>query len=312
VALEPALFADVADALGIAHPAIVEKDYYAVQLLKLLADIDPDGYTLLFAGGTCLAKAHRNTYRMSEDIDIKFIPNDETLKKSRSEQRRLRRKLNQHIAEVISASEIFNIIGKPHIQNEYKFQQLSLEYPTYHGEMEALRPHIQLELTESMLFQKPRDVPLSSLYAEVTKQENEVDIFSCVELESIAAEKFIALLRRTAALARDHKKKDDQTLVRHVYDLHLIYEGKIDLVITKSLVQKVIKIDVEQFGNQHPEFRENPIDELLLGFETLKKDPISRQRYVDFIGPLVFHPNPADWQTAFKSLEVFVEKILRK
>lgn len=141
MALEPALFADVADALGIAHPAIVEKDYYAVQLLKLLAGIDASGYTLVFAGGTCLAKAHRNTYRMSEDIDIKFIPNNETTRKSRSELRRIRRELNQQIAEVISTSEIFKLIAKPHIRNEYKFLQLLLEYPTHHGEIETLRPH---------------------------------------------------------------------------------------------------------------------------------------------------------------------------
>jgi len=80
--LDFTLFADVADTLGIAYPAIVEKDYYAVQLLKLLAGLDTPGYILVFAGGTCLAKAHQNTYRMSEDIDIKFVPNDETCQKS--------------------------------------------------------------------------------------------------------------------------------------------------------------------------------------------------------------------------------------
>ena len=37
---DTSLFSDVADALGIAHPAIVEKDYYAVQLLKLLSTLE--------------------------------------------------------------------------------------------------------------------------------------------------------------------------------------------------------------------------------------------------------------------------------
>lgn len=34
---DPSLFADVADALGIKNPVIVEKDYYAVQLIKVLS-----------------------------------------------------------------------------------------------------------------------------------------------------------------------------------------------------------------------------------------------------------------------------------
>ena len=123
MALDPTLFADVADALGIAHPAIVEKDYYGVQLLKLLADLDSPGYTLVFAGGTCLAKAHQNTYRMSEDIDIKFIPNEETLQKSRSEQRRLRRELKHHIVNIISSERTFNLVTDPLSRNEYKFLQ---------------------------------------------------------------------------------------------------------------------------------------------------------------------------------------------
>ncbi len=72
--LDPSLFADIADAIRLPSPAFVEKDYYAVQLLKSIAAIDlPDG-KLIFAGGTCLTKVHLPTYRMSEDIDLKFVP----------------------------------------------------------------------------------------------------------------------------------------------------------------------------------------------------------------------------------------------
>lgn len=68
------MFADVADALGIKNPVIVEKDYYAVQLIKELSSLSFEDYHLVFSGGTCLAKAHQNTYRMSEDIDFKLVP----------------------------------------------------------------------------------------------------------------------------------------------------------------------------------------------------------------------------------------------
>ncbi|HAT9777555.1 TPA: hypothetical protein JBD69_16325 [Legionella pneumophila subsp. pneumophila] len=56
--IDPTIFADVADALGIEEPVLVEKDYYAIQLLKLLHSINDPGYSIIFAGGTCLSKAH--------------------------------------------------------------------------------------------------------------------------------------------------------------------------------------------------------------------------------------------------------------
>ena len=38
--LDRSLFLDVASAVGLNNPAIVEKDYYVVQLLKIVNDID--------------------------------------------------------------------------------------------------------------------------------------------------------------------------------------------------------------------------------------------------------------------------------
>lgn len=37
--IDTSLFLDVADALRIPEPAIVEKDYYVVQLLKMLSEL---------------------------------------------------------------------------------------------------------------------------------------------------------------------------------------------------------------------------------------------------------------------------------
>lgn len=54
---DSSIFADVSDYFGIDNPAIAEKDYYVVQLLKLLASHSCQHHTMVFAGGTALAKA---------------------------------------------------------------------------------------------------------------------------------------------------------------------------------------------------------------------------------------------------------------
>lgn len=46
---------------------LIEKDYFCTVLLAYLAESDP---SLVFKGGTCLAKIHAGFYRMSEDLDF--------------------------------------------------------------------------------------------------------------------------------------------------------------------------------------------------------------------------------------------------
>ncbi|MBI2932330.1 MAG: nucleotidyl transferase AbiEii/AbiGii toxin family protein [Planctomycetes bacterium] len=46
---------------------LIEKDYFCSVLLAYLADADG---TLVFKGGTCLAKVHADFYRLSEDMDF--------------------------------------------------------------------------------------------------------------------------------------------------------------------------------------------------------------------------------------------------
>jgi predicted nucleotidyltransferase component of viral defense system len=54
------------------RPAIVEKDYYVTETLRILADTAPD--KSIFKGGTSLAKGWRLIERFSEDVDIFLDP----------------------------------------------------------------------------------------------------------------------------------------------------------------------------------------------------------------------------------------------
>lgn len=304
--VDASLFADAADALGIAEPGIVEKDYYAVQLLRLLCDLKFEGYTLVFAGGTCLAKAYRNTYRMSEDIDLKLVPSEETVGLTKSRQRTLRRAMFQQVKAVIEGSDLFTLEGEPQRQNEGRYQVFRVRYPRGHREIGALRPHLLLEITESRLTLPAVDQSIQSLFAQVAEQPPEVVGLPCAALETIAAEKFVALARRTALVDRDFSQKDDETLIRHIYDLHLVQEALGDLGGVAALVQQAIHVDLEQFGHQHPEFVADPHAELRRGLELIRQ-PTHAERYRNFTGPLVYHQDPPDWEEVCGTLETLAE-----
>jgi hypothetical protein len=64
-----------ADALGIGVTSIVEKNYYVVELLKLLQPLKFETHKLIFAGETSLDKENIKLNQISEDDDIKIVPN---------------------------------------------------------------------------------------------------------------------------------------------------------------------------------------------------------------------------------------------
>lgn len=93
------LFPDVADALGIESVAIVEKDYYIVELLRLVQPLAFDTHQLVFAGGTALSKAGISLNRMSEDVDIKLVPAADF---SRNFSRNQRKNIRKDIIQAVS------------------------------------------------------------------------------------------------------------------------------------------------------------------------------------------------------------------
>ena len=300
-------FQDVADSLGISSPSIVEKDYWATQLIGEISRLKPEGYQLIFSGGTCLAKAHQDTYRMSEDIDIKMVPDKNTCNSSKSQKKQKRQEIRELIGNAIESSKQFSCAKKSEIKNEGKYQNFQIKHPKTYRSTEALRPNLQLELTEKDLLAPPVQRPLSSLYANKMNKDPEVKSIYCDSIKSITSEKFVSLLRRTALHGRDSSRADDKTLIRHVYDLHLIRGSMEEPESLKAIVQKVIDVDQKQFGNQHQEFVNDAVKELHYGLSILLEQPHHRKRYDEFTKALVYHSDPAKWDQAIVSIQDFAK-----
>lgn len=299
------LFSDVADALEINEPAFVEKDYYAVQLLKLVNDIQFGDYNIIFSGGTCLSKAYQNTERMSEDIDIKFVEREPGKKKKSH-----RKLLGNTILKKITDSPDFNIINE-HYRDTRRVQTFGVEYPKNFS-TPSLRPTLQLELVEKELYQPTRNFPISSMYAEVMGKPSEINTIACVNMESIIAEKIISLLWRTSALANGIEIKDDEALIRHMYDIHLLNTNKkneIDYKLLKNIATKVIEMDAKRYQEKYPLFQKNPSKLLIHGLDEIRSNPSHRDRYEQFLLPLVYAKTPPSWKQALKSLETLFSEL---
>lgn len=302
--IDPSLFIDVADAIGLGNPAIVEKDYYVVQLIKLISGLELAHHQLIFTGGTALAKSDIKTYRMSEDIDIKLVPKQAFHGlTSRGAKRKARRAVRLHIESLIAENAIFSLEGQTIVKDEYRYFSFDIRYPQAHQQAPCLRPFIKLECIESALLETPEPKSIQSIYAEALRSDIEVENMKCAAVIETQAEKLLSMIRRTASVARNHERDDDETLIRHIYDTYHIQQAQpANIESLSKLVTSAIAIDVERFGNQHPQMTESPVEELRFGLQLLTDEPKFEKRYNSYVSPMVYAENPVSWQYA---LEVF-------
>jgi len=313
MSIDSSLFLDVSDTLGMGNPAIVEKDYYVVALLKLLSELSPDSHLLVFSGGTALAKSGVNIHRMSEDVDVKIIPKILLAKLSKTQKRKARKELHHQIFDIIHSNDLFTIESKPVIFDEYRYQQFDIRYPQVHSIVPCLRPYIKLELIETLLYDEVKEREISSLTNEVMQEAAEVNKMNFTSIISTQAEKLVSMLRRTASFTRDNQRNDDPALIRHIYDTYYIQQTNLaDVEIVTPLVAKVITEDVARYGNQHEEFVENPVAELMYGLKILEENKVFEDRFNEYVVPMVYGDIIVTWQDAFSVFKSLTKSVLAK
>jgi predicted nucleotidyltransferase component of viral defense system len=234
---------------GLPSPALVEKDFHVVKALAAIAAVETAPLQLVFGGGTALSRAHRLIGRMSEDIDLKIVADEEP---SRGALRRLRDAMTNAL---LRAGFRFDPGNPAHRKsaNESRYTIYRLPYePLSRGEG-ALRPEIQIEAAVWPPCRPAVTLPVSSFVAETLKRSPEVASIACVSITQTAAEKFVALTRRTAAEMAEASGPRDPTLARHIYDLHVI-RAHYDPAEVGALARAIMPHDAEIFGNQFPAY----------------------------------------------------------
>ena len=313
MSIDHSLFLDVADALGMGNPAIVEKDYQVVHLLKLLSVLSLESHSIVFSGGTALSKSGIKIHRMSEDVDIKIVPKNHFFTLSKAAKRKIRKSVHLQILNSINSSISFVVETTPIIFDEYRYQLFNIRYPQCYSILPCLRPFIKLELIETLLHREIVELPISSLVNEVMHEAPEIKKMNFTSITNTQAEKMVSMLRRTAAFARNKQRSDDPALIRHIYDIYYIQqENIVDLKNVMLLVKQVIIEDVSRYGNQHEEFAKNPIDELLFGLFVIENNNIFEERFNQYVLPMVYGDSFITWEQAFIVFKSFSEVILKE
>jgi hypothetical protein len=270
---------------GLPSPALVEKDFYVVRALAAIDAVEMEGLPLrlVFGGGTALSRAHRLVRRMSEDIDLRIVVDNN--RSARGALRRLRTKVTEAL---LGAGFKFDPADPAYRKsgNESRYTIYRLPYePVTTGEG-ALRPTIQIETAVWPLRRPAVELPVISFMGEALQRPPEIANIACVSIIETVADKFVALTRRAGAELAG-LDEPDPTLVRHLHDLHALREYY-DPPEVVALAREVMLADAEAYGNQFPAYREDPMRETLQAIEGLAADPAYARRYEEFQRLMVY------------------------
>jgi hypothetical protein len=169
----------------------------------------------------------------------------------------------------------------------------------------ALRPEIQIETAVWPLRLPSVELSVTSFCAEAFQQPPEVPSIPCVSLVETVAEKFVALTRSAGAELADAGGPRDKTLVRHVYDLHVV-RSQYDPVAAIALAREIMRADVEAYGHHFPAYRENPVAETLRAVNGIATDNRFAVYYAAFPRDMVYGEAP-DFKTAVATVSALAD-----
>jgi predicted nucleotidyltransferase component of viral defense system len=291
---------------GLPSPALVEKDFYVLRALAAIAAVESDELhvRLVFGGGTALSRAHRLIRRMSEDIDLRIVTDNN--RPGRGTLRRLRARVTDAL---LGAGFKFDPGDPAHREtgNETRYTIYRLPYePAAAGEG-ALRPTIQIETAVWPLYRPAVELPVISFVAEALRRPPEVAKIECVSIVETAADKFVALTRRVGAEFAGLVAEPNPTLVRHLHDLHALREHY-DPAEVAALAREIMLADAQAYGNQFPAYRDDPLRETLRAVEGLAADAGYVRQYAEF-HRLMVYGNKGEYADCISVLRQLAQQI---
>jgi hypothetical protein len=315
-----------------------EKDIHITELLKglstlqvhhdLFSDLDTrkeptrhdTGIQLVFAGGTCLSKAHGLINRMSEDIDIKVLlaPTEKPLKKGRGDRMRLKA-LHDRIPKLLEELgfpllEYGEGVDNPRIRDAHRYYVIGAGYQTAYGEFPSLRPELKLELIQRQPLLPLERREFGYLHESLAGLPSTSTLtIDCISVAETAAEKVLSLLRRCAYKWDGHQTKGDidPALVRHVYDVSRIAELKSDaLADARAIFPQLVLSDRDEFKGQNPEFDVEPVAVLKRTLIAAKSNGELQDRYKRHLMPLVYDMDPPPFEKSFAAFEAVAQELL--
>jgi predicted nucleotidyltransferase component of viral defense system len=209
------------------EPGLIEKDYFCTVILHMLAFQTSN--SLVFKGGTLLAKVHAGFYRLSEDLDFSLPVSALATRKQRSEIIKPIKLLINQIPEKLPG---FNITAELKGSNESRQYNAEVKYNSFLGFKQGTIL-IEIGLREELL-KEAEMCKVNTLLVNPFTKKRCVNPFNflCLSKEEAYAEKIRAALTRDRLAIRDFYDLD-YAIKNNIIDIN---DGNLLNLTTKKII----------------------------------------------------------------------------
>ena len=219
------------------NPRLVEKDYFCSVVLEHLAGYDAG---MIFKGGTCLSKVHRNLYRLSEDLDFSIhTPANATRGERSRSVDGVRAALNA-LPDRVPGLRILEGLRGANNSTQYNAQ---VGYESLiDGQVEPVS--IEIGVREPILLDPHEGMAKTLLLHPITTR-TWLDPYSaqCLGYEEAMAEKLRAAMTRRQIAIRDYFDVDDAVQVGGFDPLDTTF---LDLLERKLAIAEPVDVSKER------------------------------------------------------------------
>lgn len=273
----------IAADLGVSE-SFVEKDWHAMRLVAVLANVKYDNFIPVFSGGTSLSKGYGMIKRFSEDLDFKIHHS------SGIETRGKRRKYREHIVQAIQNAGTDWTLEKVNSSNESRYFNCKIKYKNIFEPAVALRPHLKLEMTFGTPALSFEYRSMRSFVSIAMKSSPEFEKIACVSPVETAADKLSALTWRILSRKRGGEE-DDPTVIRHLHDLVALETFLSDSDKFVPLLLTLLKKDISRWKPDERILKMKPVEQIQEALAILNKDKEYASEYERFVTNMSFARN---------------------
>jgi predicted nucleotidyltransferase component of viral defense system len=242
---------------------LIERDYFCSLLLEFLASASA---SLVFKGGTCLAKVYAEFYRLSEDLDFVIsMP----IQAKRAERSRQAAALRQAMAELPRLLPVFGMNQPLKGANNSTQYIAVVDYKSLiSGQQDTIK--IEVGLREPILTTVHRGSAKTILLDPVSDRPLlKPASLPCISKIEAFAEKFRAAMTRRDVAIRDF------------YDIDYALR-RLDIHLTDTELVRLVRLKLVVPGNDSVDLSEGRLGTLRGQLETRLKPVLREKDYSDF------------------------------
>jgi len=233
------------------RPAIIEKDYYVTEVLRIIAAIDST--KVIFKGGTSLSKGWNLIERFSEDIDL-FL--DPIAFEPKLGKRGIDREL-KNIRDAVHRHSAFTFVHEESQTIGGFSRSDSFTYNQRFGGPGEVAGRVLLEAGAASGREPTEDVELNSYLGEFLRETGKTleaedegpFVMRLLHFRRTFVEKLFAIHAKVEFLKRDNRPIG--TYARHYYDLYRLAGRDEVLAMLKSEEYARIKDDYDRISREY-------------------------------------------------------------